>query len=57
VHEDLKRMVPKEAQDDIECEEQVEDQVSNFFFYCLNLLSDLDSVRNLKHMLTKCMGE
>jgi hypothetical protein len=38
-------------------EEKVEDQVSNFLHCCLKLLSDLDVVRKLTHMLQPAWGK
>jgi hypothetical protein len=47
----------EEALRDIDHQEQAEDQVSNFVYYCLKLLSDHDAAIKLTHMLTSCMGE
>jgi hypothetical protein len=45
------------VQHDIDRKEQTEDQVSNFFHYCLKMLSDPDAPNKLKNILTRFMGE
>jgi hypothetical protein len=55
--EELKCMTQEEALRDMGHEEKVEYKVSKLLHYYLMLLSDLDLVKNLTHMLTNCMGE
>jgi hypothetical protein len=54
-HEELQRATHKSLEEaEADCDE---DQVTNFLCYCLKLLSDSDSTRKLRHMLSRCMGE
>jgi hypothetical protein len=55
--EELKRTLREEALDDMGCEEEIKDQVSNLLCCCLKLLNDHNATRKLTHMLVTCMGE